>query len=172
MPNSWTVYDENEVFQLQGQGISPQRTEAAKASQWLVAFDAAPRPSLEHVLKNAPTHPTGFAKVRQLSDRERDTYSLASLRNAVFPIDELIKEEGQVELLETEDLVLEGGYRGSRLVFNLRQDDGFLTVNQTALVDPATRTLYLLVVGCEARCYTANQEAIQEVVSSWTVKER
>jgi hypothetical protein len=40
------------------------------------------------------------------------------------------------------------------------------------LVDPATSTLYLFAIGCEAKCYLDHQGDIDEVASSWTVKEK
>ena len=39
-----------------------------------------------------------------------------------------------------------------------------------ALVDPATSLLYLLVVRCSAACYKANQTAIDQIISSFTVR--
>ena len=55
---------------------------------------------------------------------------------------------------------------------NVKRDDVFLTINQTGLVDPSTRMLYLFVIGCEAHCYLAHQRTIDQIVKSWTVKER
>ena len=170
VPKSWRLFEEREVFAAEGGALSPQRAQAAQASQWLMAFDGDPRPSLDHILEVMPRHPAGFAKVRLLSPVERDTYSLASIRNAVFPIDRLSKE-GEGEVLSKEDVALDNGLHGSRIVFNVKRGDEFMTVNQTGLIDPETRLLYLFLVGCEAGCYTKNQSLIQQVVSSWTIKE-
>lgn len=126
---------------------------------------------MENLLSPEADHPSGFAKVRPLSDEEHDIYSLASLRNAVFPIDEMIEQGEEVEVLSLEDVVLDDGHRGIRIVFNVKEQDAFLTVNQTGLVDPATRTLYLFLIGCGATCYLDNQDEIDEVVSSVRVEE-
>ena len=170
VPEDWTLFNEDAVFEFRPPDLSPQQEAANRASQWIMAFDGAEPPSLEHLFAQTSEEPAGYAKVRVLSDEERDTYSLRSLRNEEFEIDRLVKEQS-IELISDDDLALENGFSGSRVVFNVRQGDGFVTVNQTALVDPQTRVLYLFLIGCDADCYSNNEEVISEVVSSWTIKE-
>jgi hypothetical protein len=189
IPDEWRLYDENEIFASQIQGLSPQSEQAARQALWMVAFDADPHPSLEHLFQlstrcdavkaQSPSalpvgcYPEGFAQVRPLSESQRDSVSLASLRNEIFPVDQLVTEDPtSVEILRQGDIVLGSGFRGSRYVMNLRRDSAYLTVDQTALVDPATRMLYLFVIGCEAHCYLTHQNTIDQIVKSWTVKER
>jgi hypothetical protein len=171
VPEDWTLYNEDDVFEFRPPDLSPQQEAANRASQWIMAFDGAEPPSLEHLFAESSEKPAGYAKVRVLSDEERDTYSLRSLRNEEFDIDRLVKEQ-RIELIRDDDLALENGFAGSRVIFNVRQGDGFVTVNQTALVDSQTRVLYLFLIGCDADCYANNQEVISEVVSSWTIKEQ
>ena len=170
VPDDWTLYNEDAVFEFRPPDLSPQQEAANRASQWIMAFDGAEPPSLEHLFAQNSEQPAGYAKVRVLSDEERDTYSLRSLRNEEFEIDRLVKEQ-RIELISDDDLALENGFAGSRVVFNVRQGDGFVTVNQTALVDSETRVLYLFLIGCDADCYADNEEIISEVVSSWNIKE-
>jgi hypothetical protein len=189
IPDQWRLYSENEIFASQIQGLSPQSEEATKAALWMVAFDADPHPSLEHLfqlttrcdlVKATPgaalpvgCYPEGFAQVRPLSGSQRDGLSLAGLRNSIFPVDDLVTQDPMaVEILRQEDIVLGSGFHGSRYVMNVKRDSAYLTVDQTALVDPATRMLYLFVVGCEAHCYLDHQQTINQIVKSWTVKER
>jgi hypothetical protein len=173
VPNEWRIFDENEIFRTQISGLSPQGEAAAKASIWMVAFDAAPRASLDHFFSGSSPYPAGFAQVRQLSDEQRDSISLASIRNAVFPLNQLqVQDPTSVEVLQNEDIVLSGGIHGSRIIFNVRLGDTFYTANQTGLVNPQSSRLYLFIVGCEARCYLNHKRTIDEIVKSWTVKER
>jgi hypothetical protein len=189
IPDQWRLFDENEIFASQIQGLSPQTEAAARQALWMVAFDSDPHPSLDHLFQLStrcdlvrPTsgsalpvgcYPEGFAQVRPLSDAQRDSLSLGSLRNAIFPIDELMTQDPQsVEVLTQKDIVLPTGFHGSQYVMNVKRDDVFLTINQTALVDPATRMLYLFAIGCEAHCYLEHQKTIDQIVQSWTVKER
>ena len=103
--------------------------------------------------------------------RNSAAYSLSSLRNEEFEIDKLVRRQ-QLELLSEEEVSLDSGVNGVHLVFNVRQGPEFITVNQTALKDPQTRVLYLFLIGCQADCYESNQGTIDEVVNSWTIKER
>ncbi|MDP8957180.1 MAG: hypothetical protein M3N24_09530 [Actinomycetota bacterium] len=172
VPKTWRLFHEDEVFASNIASMSPQQEAATRRAIWLVAFDANPRPSIRNLLQTTK-YPNGIARVSSLSDEARDAFSFQALRNVIFPIDETLSQDPQaVEILGIEDLVLKDGFRGSRIIFNIRRDESFLTVNQTGLVDSETRSLYLLVVGCEAHCYVQHQKAIDEVVESWTVRER
>jgi hypothetical protein len=175
IPGQWRLFDENEIFASQIRGLSPETEAATKEAAWVVAFDADPRPSLAHLLQSTAGYPQGYAQVFPLSQSGRDTLSLATLRNMAFHVDEMAAADPQsVEILQQEDLVEKGGFHGSRYVINVRPPnaDHYITINQTGLVDPATKTVYLFVVGCEAHCYLAHKKTIDQIVESWTVKER
>jgi hypothetical protein len=173
LPQAWRVFDEDQILTSTDIVASPQAKEAFAAATWMVAFDADPSPSLDHlfIFANAADDPNGFAQVRPLGVEERDAFSLATIRNALFDVD---GTQGgvQAELLSSEDLILDDGYHGLHVVFNVQDGDTFLTVNQVGLIDPATSTLYLFAIGCEAKCYLDHQGDIDEIAKSWTVKEK
>jgi hypothetical protein len=173
LPSAWQVFDEDQILTSSEIVASPQAKEAFAAATWMVAFDASAAPSLDHlfIFANAADQPTGFAQVRPLGLEERDAFSLADIRNALFDVDGT-GGGAQAELLSSDDLLLDGGYRGLHVVFNVQDGDTFLTVNQVGLVDPGTSTLYLFAIGCEAKCYLDHQGDIDAVASSWTVKEK
>jgi hypothetical protein len=139
---------------------------------YFIAFDGAPKPSPDHLLSADADHPFGLAQVRVLTDKQKATWSLQTMRNFDLPLDQLVDQERAEVIAENDELVLEGGVRGIRIIYNLHQDEGTMTINQTSLVDPTTRVFYQFIVGCEARCYTSNQDTIDEIVNSWTVEER
>jgi hypothetical protein len=172
LPSAWQVFEEDQILTSAEIVASPQAKQAFAAATWMVAFDAAAAPSLDHlfIFASAADQPTGFAQVRPLGMEERDAFSLADIRNALFDVDGT-GGGAQAELLSSDDLLLDGGYRGLHIVFNVQDGDTFLTVNQVGLVDPGTSTLYLFAIGCEAKCYLDHQGDIDEVASSWTVKE-
>ena len=172
VPKAWRLFDENDIFASNITSLSPQQEAATRRAIWLVAFDASPRPSIRNLLQSTK-YPNGIARVSALSDEARDAFSFAALRNLIFPIDETLSQDPQaVEILQIQDLVMKEGFRGSRIIFNIRRGENYLTVNQTGLVDLDTRSLYLLIVGCEAHCYVQNQKTIDEIVKSWTVTEQ
>ena len=171
VPGDWRLYDEEDVFTSTVTGLSPQQRERSRAAQWIEAFDGDPDPSIEHVLNPRATSPAGFARVRVIQQDERDEFSLNSLKNEVFPLDDLDNED-RLEILSSDDVVLKGGVHGTKMVYNLKTGGDFFTVNQTALVDPETRLLYVFMIGCQADCYVDHESLIDQVADSWTIKER
>jgi hypothetical protein len=170
LPTAWALYDEDQILNSDTVTLSPQSQQSVAQALWMVAFDANGTPSLTHVLSAGSEQPAGFAQVRPLGSEERDTFSLSTIRNALFDVDGTSGTTG-VELLSSSDVVLDGGFRGLHLEFNVPEGSDYLTVNQIGVVDPQTSTLYLFAIGCEAHCYVDNQDAIDQVAGSWTVKE-
>jgi hypothetical protein len=170
VPDAWRVYNKDQVLGVDKSATRPQPDPGLK---YLAVFDGDPKPSLEHDLQTAMA-PFGVVKVRQLSPEERDTFSLASLRNEVIPIDDILQQNvGQIQLVtQPKSIVKSGGLHGSRLVYAVVTDSGSFTVDQTGLVDAATNMLYFFIVGCESQCFAQNRHTISEVADSWTIKER
>jgi len=176
VPRQWRVFNENEVLGSDD-SLSPQQADAVRARQWVVAFDASPTPALAHI--DIPgTHPAGLVQVLALNEEQRDAVSLKVLRaqvaNGTDPIEAQAGGDPNVEVLSYEDVTRAGGIHGIHLVVNLRPASGqqFVTTNYLGLVDPATRRLYLLFVGCRASCYEQHKSQIEDIVQSWTVRER
>ena len=170
IPSRWALYDEKQILGSSLVSLSPQSQQAVAQAEWMVAFDANGTPSLNDVLSPSATAPTGFAQVRPLGPSERDTFSLSTIRNALFDVDGTTSGT-PAELLSSTDVVLPGGFHGLHLEYNVPEGSRFLTINQVGLVDPQTSTLYLFAIGCEANCYIDNQTTIDQIASSWTVKE-
>ena len=176
VPNDWRVFDEDEVLGSDPD-LSPQQARAQRARQWVVAFDSAPKPALDHI--DVPgEHPAGLARVLVLDDEAKDNVSLKLLRAQVFngtdPVEAELTGDPNVEVLSNEDVTRPGGLRGTHLVVNLRGATGqeYVTTNYLALVDNETRMLYLLFIGCRASCYEAHEGEIERIVDSWTVRDR
>lgn len=171
VPGSWTVFhDARSIVSTQGTASSGSLSQEFPL---LVAFDANPRPSIEHDLTTA-SYPFGVALVRTLTVAERDSFSLATLRNQLVPVDNLIQADpNSVEPVGTpRSIVRRGGLHGTHLVFTVHRTGGAsFTVDQIGLVDASTRRVWFLLVGCEASCFTAHRAAITRVADSWTVKE-
>lgn len=174
LPATWTVFAPEDVLARE-RVVFPRRTALLEQIVWAVAFDADPQPSLDHVflfngLDNLTGYPTGYARTRLLEGAERDQHSLRSLRNEVIAVDEVLAEVDGARVVDSSEHNGEDGLRGGRMVLDLPlQDGGFFTYDQSALVDGATRTVYVLVVGCESECYERHAEEITEVVDSWTI---
>jgi hypothetical protein len=129
------------------------------------------------VLGGIPQYPVVLARVEKLSKATRDQFSVASIRNAVYPVDQLLQNDA-ADILSYKEIVVSGGYHGVRMVYNLSlagnlnvvQGNQVMRVIQIGLVDPATSLLYLLVVRCSTDCYKHNQTSIDQIASSFTVR--
>ena len=186
IPDDWELYDEDAILEFREGDLSPGELDSLRETGWQVFFDAAPRPTLEHSAELLTDHPNGQARVLELDADERDIVSMQALRNLVFPLDDLIEvDPSLVEIIDAKEINQDGAH-GVQFVYNIDSqvpalisggelDPGkrrFVTFNQAALLDDANRKLYSLVISCEVSCYDENKGTIDDVVESWTVKDR
>jgi hypothetical protein len=174
-PSTWHLFKPEDVIGRQAEQaeLTPGLAEQLAQEQWAVAFDADPQPSLDHLFVEPNGHVIGLMRVRQLSEEERDEFSLGHLRNEFIRIDEIMQAGvAAIEPLENEDLTTPEGMRGMRLRFNISSPTGqVFTYDQTAYVDAATEKVYLLALGCTVECFEAAQPQIEQITESWTIKE-
>lgn len=173
VPSQWTLYDEDDLLESSEQSMESK--EQFKRLSWSVAFDASPKPSLDHVLSGSD-HPTGLVQVRTLLPAERDAFSLSDLRSLLLPVDPLSDEAqlaGDVEVLETKEVMLDGTFHGSEMLLNLKSSEGDVVKwRQIAVVDAEVKKVHVLALSCDAECYVANETVIDNIIGSWKVKER
>ncbi len=186
----WTLFDEQDFFASPALQLDPLERQRRLATTWIRGFDAARPPALANVFTNNTPEPHGVARIQVLTEAERESLDITDLRAAHLGYDPVqVKREdpqGPVEILFQEDLALEGGQHGVRMVVAFDTSGAtqsgatplgdtppgdIAIIDQTALVDSAEGLLYLFVVGCSSRCYAENQEAIKEIADSWTVEE-
>jgi hypothetical protein len=172
VPNDWTIYDEEQYFKATLSEPSPAELEAVQNRDWAAAFDSDPDPTPRNLDKLDSKHPHGFARISEIGIDQHDTFSLKAARNLVAPVDDLI-DAGAAQVLDANEFTLEGGFRGSHLVVNLGlEKGGYTTLDQTVIVDADTTKVYVLAIGCSDNCYDENKDEIENLVDSWTVKER
>ena len=119
IPADWAAYSEEEVL---GLGTGPQ-ADTPDPIRWLVGIDGDPIPSVSHVLNQsnlAGDHPQGIVLVQDLSFIERDAASIQYLRNFIFPVDELIQDDSDAQVLTYDDDVQVEGFRGVHLEYQFR----------------------------------------------------
>lgn len=170
----WALYDEQAYFAA---AAEPPEGEDRAATTWVRAFDASDEPSLANVVRDDAPAPRGIARIEVLSERERESVNLASLRSSHLGFDPVAVQreqpDGPVEVLRQEELSLEGGQHGLRMVVAYETPAGpVAVVDQTVLLDGNTSVRHLFVVGCSEGCYLDNQDTIEEVVASLTFEKR
>ena len=169
VPTGWTVFNQKDV----SDGLKAAGSDTTDALLFASAFDAAPKPALEHFLQLDPpsSQPSGIVQVLALTDSERDVVSLKAMRNLLVNVDSGVAQS-QVNVLGQLDLNPPGGLHGQRIVYEVTQPTGKYIVDQSTLVDSKTQELWVFAVGCETNCYKDQRKKIDQVVSSWTVKKR
>lgn len=173
VPAQWTLFDEDDL--LKDSADSAEMQTRFKELTWSVAFDAAPRPSLDHLFTPSD-HPTGLVRVRTLLPSQRDEFTLADLRSILLPFDPLSDEAqttGGVEVIDASEVSRSGGLHGSELLLNIRSEENKVVKwRQIALLDSEIKKVHVLAISCDDDCYTANKDVIDRVVDSWKVTER
>jgi hypothetical protein len=155
--------------------------------QWRVAFDADPKPSVEHTLGLAE-EPVVEVNVRALDPDEHDQVSLAALRNVIVNYDELKSQAANAvdertvgvagqstksfRSIDEEELNLDNGVRGVRLRYVLRPDPSspFYAFDQTTLVDSKAERLYVLLIRSGEAQFLRQNALFTEIAKSFTVK--
>jgi hypothetical protein len=178
VPRDWETFDRREILVHAGLSLSQSTNEA---HPWLVAVDAAPRPSVDHVLRlnDAPRYPVIDARTITLPATLHDQISLSGMRNFVYPVDRLV-QEGSAEVRSYSVVSFPGGFHGNRIEFDIilggqyqvDADNEVMRVNQLTVLDPTASTMYLFMLRCESHCYRDHQSLIEQITQSWTVKGR
>ena len=179
VPEDWKLYQEGDLL---ADEVDEEDLEALSDQVWLRGFDGAGSPSPEHVLAFDAKEPRGLAEVRAISPDEKDSLSLASMRQTGFgqdpetgqPIDPIAYAEanpdGPIEVLAYEELVLDGGARGVRLSARI-EGESTVVFDRITMVDAATEQRYSFTVGCLAACWDEHEDVLAEIADSWTLED-
>jgi hypothetical protein len=177
VPNNWTAYNKQEILVA---SHLDQSVDSQSAFHFLVGYDSDPQPSIVHVTDKglATVYPTVLAWVRKLDTSDHETFSLSAIRNAVYPVDGFVQSH-LGEVLVVKDLIFPGGIHGTETIYDLSngsysisQTNATMRVAQVGLLDSGTNLFYLFMLRCSADCYSQNQGLIDQIVNSFTVKER
>lgn len=135
IPAGWAAFSEDEVL---GLGSGPP-ADTPDPIRWLVGLDGSPEASVDHILDRAHLagdHPQGLVLVQDLSFIERDAASIQYLRNFIFPVDALLQNASDAQVLAYDDDVQREGFRGVHLVYQFRAS----ALDTIAQADPQQQT--------------------------------
>ena len=174
--DDWALFDEQQFFSSPAIELDPLERQRKLATTWVRGFDGSQEPSLSNLFVNATPAPHCVARIQLLTEAERESIDLASLRSAHLGFDpvQVNREnpQGPVEVLSEQDVSLPGGQHGVRMTVAFDTPSGEIAiVDQTALVDSSNRILYLFVIGCSRQCYVEHRDTIDEIAASWTIEE-
>ena len=172
MPRSWQAVDTDDV--LKASGVDP-----ATRSGWMAFYDAAPRPSVQHVRTSSATDPVLVAQSFDIDEDQRATLTDDQLRNALLPVtaDARAQAAGLGTAtaddgfkLVSDQVVDSKSEHGVHVVFSYRINGVPEMFDQVAVTDPKKTRGHLLVVHCTQSCFAARAGEIGDVVSSLTLK--
>lgn len=145
---------------------------------WTSAFDAGTVPSADNFLSFDTQSPFVFAQVGTLSSAGSNEMSYNSLIDAFLPVSSTVRSElpsnyplTNFQLIGQQKLAPGQGVHGIEEAYTYTYG-GLIadTFEQVALTNSDDTRLYLLVVHCTTSCFTKNQKAIDDVISSFTVR--
>jgi hypothetical protein len=176
IPASWHSIDQRDL--QDAIGLDPAES-AESRGLWLQAYDAADTPSPLHLFGSSATEPAALVSVQQVPETSRGRLSLDGLRDLFFPVSPTARQQSQNPRLTgfgltTDDVLTPGdGVRGVHTVFRYSLGGGPpQMMDQTAYVNDDASKVYVLLVRCSTTCYKDRHGEIENVVSSFTIREK
>jgi hypothetical protein len=175
IPRSWNAVDTDAV--LKASGVDP-----ASRSGWIVFYDAASKPSVQHLRTSSAQAPVLVAQSFDISSDQRPSLTDDQLRNALLPVTQEARDAAAAAAgstsahdgfrLITDQTLNNKTEHGVHVVFSYRLNGANELFDQVAVTDPKKTRGHLLVVHCTQACFSARSGEIAGVVSSLTLKSR
>jgi hypothetical protein len=172
VPVQWHPISQKQIDALlQSEGGS-------SAGIWSTAFDAGSGPNADHVLAGDLSQPFAFAEVLALNSTASNELSYNMLRDFMLPVTSSTRsteaQEGfpLTDFKQLVDQTITGkqGVHGVRETFQYTFPGGAAnTFDEDVLTNADQTAVHVLMVHCTATCYTQNQNAINTVMTSFTV---
>lgn len=176
IPASWHSIDEKDLDDAIG--LDPAE-DASSRGLWLQGYDAAETPSPLHLFGSSATEPAALVSVQKVPESSRGALSLDGLRDFFFPVSPTARQNNQNPQLSgfglvADDVLTPGdGLRGVHTVFRYRLGGGPpQMIDQTGYLNDDASKVYLLLVRCSTTCYKDRHGEIENVVSSFTIREK
>ncbi len=177
VPQSWSNFGPKDVYSTPQVTLTASQLASIETGNWATVFTAEKATSLASLTGIYSNAPFGISQATKLSASQRDSFSLATIRMLLLPVDPLSSSNSLAGVTYVpksyNEFVTSNGMRGSHMVVYVKQSGKPTAVlDQVAEVDANTDWVYLIGVGCDLTCFNSNKSTIQTIVSSWSVKER
>ena len=171
VPNGW--------HKISGDAL--QRVEAEvqyPAGGWQVAYEAGGNPSANDFLGFGSDQPFVFAEIGTLTQAGSQDLSYNALRDIFLPVTSTTRQSEPpnypltgFKLIRDENLTPGLGVHGVRETFDYTLNGGPTdTFDEIALTNAEQTVVYFIVLHCTASCYSSDQTAINDVMSSFTIR--
>ena len=172
VPNAWHKIDAGALQHAM------QEVTGSSGGGWQVAYEAGHEPTANDFLSFGASQPFVFAEVGQLTSAGSQALSYDSLRDFFLPVTSTARQQEPAgfpltDFKQIRDQVLTPGkgVHGVRETFeytlNGSQTDTF---DEIALTNAEQTIVYFMVLHCTTSCYSNDQTAINDVMSSFTIR--
>lgn len=145
---------------------------------WLTAYEAG-KPSAHDFGSSTLGKPFVFAEIGPYSSQTGTPLTDDTLRDFYLPVTAAARQAYQAatgqqligfKLLRDATLKLTGGVHGVRETFDYASANASDTFDEVVLANAAGTTVYAMLLHCTATCYSHDKSAINDVMSSFTVR--
>lgn len=174
VPKNWHTLSTATLNKYEKKAAGSGANSRQSLVKWQVAFSTDSKVKVSQVFSlTPPVKPLVFARVRDLTATEANSFSYNSLRNVIIPITQLTEgvdlgvSDFKVILDEEKE---EKSARGVHTVYSFSINGTEQIFNQTVLMSNNHSTVYIFTARCKTSCYTKNKKLIEEIVNSYTVQ--
>jgi hypothetical protein len=168
VPRSWTQVRAGVPVGSDGQQTT---------GNWVSYYDAAPRPSPEHVQSVHATSPTAVMATMAVTKEVGAALTDDELRDQVYPVSAPARAMAHVSgftstgfTLHRDEPIQTRTARGIHVVFTYDHGQGPEVYDQVVVTDSRKTRVHVLLVHCTQACYESNRSDITETVRSFTVR--
>jgi hypothetical protein len=173
VPNGWHKISDSSL------SAELQQATGSSGGGWTVAYEAGHKPTAGDFLSFGTAQPFVFAEVGQLNSTASSQLSYDSLRDFFLPVTSTARQNAAAQgfpltgFKQIRDQVLTPaqGVHGVRETFDYTYTGGVTdTFDEIALTNADQTVVYLLVLHCTTSCYGTDQNEINDVMSSFTIR--
>ena len=171
VPHAW--------HQISGSALTKIESELQyPAGAWQVAYEAGGSPNASDFLGFGSTHPFVFAEIGSLTSAGSQDLSYNVLRDIFLPVTSTARQNEpsgypltNFKQIRDQNLTPGRGVHGVRETFDYTLQGGPTdTFDEIALTNAEQTVVYFLVLHCTSSCYSSDQTAINDVMSSFTIR--
>ena len=145
---------------------------------WQVAYEAGTDPTANDFLSFGASQPFVFAEIGTLTSTASQGLSYDSLRDFFLPVTSTARQGeppgfplSGFKQIRDENLTPGLGVHGVRETFDYTLNGGPTdTFDEIVLTNAEQTVVYFIVLHCIQSCYTSDQTAINDVMSSFTIR--
>ena len=174
IPNGWKNISQVELNKRESKSTTAGAADRLALVTWQEAYSLKGDAVAKDVFSlNSPKSPIVYVRVRDLSMDEIQSVSYNSLRNIIVPLTTWIQKGNETNnfVLQNDQEMVQKVARGVHTIYSFVGNDGIdQTINQSAYFSNDHSKLYVLLVRAATKDYTANEEVLTKITSSFTIR--